>query len=48
MQKRLKVYGEQAGIQGVRVFPHTLRHTRAEFHAQRTIPFHAATDSRIY
>lgn len=29
IQKRLKCYGEQAGIQGVRVSPHTLRHTYA-------------------
>ena len=29
MQKRLRLYGEQAGLQGVRVSPHTLRHTYA-------------------
>ena len=29
MQKRLRHYGEQAGIKGVRVSPHTLRHTYA-------------------
>ena len=29
IQKRMKQYGAQAGIQGVRVSPHTLRHTYA-------------------
>jgi len=29
MQKRMKRYGEEAGIEGVRVSPHTLRHTYA-------------------
>jgi len=35
VQERLSIYGKKSGIEGVRISPHTFRHTFAKFYILR-------------